>query len=149
MHKARMNAAQVVPDAYAAIRGVESYLRRSGLEKSLYELVKLRASQINHCAYCMDMHSRDARAGGETEQRLYVLGAWRESPLFTKRERAALAWTECLTRLHTDGAPDHAYADLKEQFTETEIANLTVLIGTINLWNRIGVGFNLQHPVVA
>ncbi|HEY8288413.1 MAG TPA: carboxymuconolactone decarboxylase family protein [Acetobacteraceae bacterium] len=149
MHKARMNAAQVVPDAYAAIRGVESYLRRSGLEKSLYELVKLRASQINHCAYCMDMHSRDARAGGETEQRLYVLGAWRESPLFTKRERAALAWTECLTRLHTDGAPDHVYADLKEQFTETEIANLTVLIGTINLWNRIGVGFNLQHPVVA
>ncbi|HXT80447.1 MAG TPA: carboxymuconolactone decarboxylase family protein [Acetobacteraceae bacterium] len=149
MHKARIDALKVIPDAYAAVRGVEGYLRKCGLEKSLYELVKIRASQINQCAFCLDMHCRDARAGGETEQRLYVLAGWRDSPLFTKRERAALAWTECLTRLSIDGAPDDVYAALKEEFTDTEIGNLTVLIGQINLWNRISVGLSAQHPVVA
>jgi len=148
MHKQRLNM-QIVPEAYAVLSGVERYLQGSGLEKSLYELVKLRASQINGCSYCVDMHSRDARKGGETEQRLYLLSAWQESPLFTDRERAALAWTECLTRLSTDGAPDEVFDELQRQFTPVEIANLTTLVGMINLWNRIGVGFRLQHPVPA
>ncbi len=146
MHSQRLSL-QIVPEAYAAVSGVERYLRACGLEKPLIELVKLRASQINGCAYCIDMHSRDARKGGETEQRLYLLSAWRESPLFTPREQAALAWTECLTRLPADGAPDEAYAALQAQFSPVEIANLTTLVGLINLWNRIGVGFRLQHPL--
>lgn len=146
MHTQRLSL-QTVPEAYAAVSGVERYIRGCGLEKSLIELVKLRASQINGCAYCIDMHARDARNAGETEQRLYLLSAWQESPLFTDRERAALDWTECLTRLPTDGAPDAVYESLQRQFSPTEIANLTTLIGLINLWNRIGVGFRLQHPV--
>jgi AhpD family alkylhydroperoxidase len=148
MHTQRLSL-QTAPDAYAAVSSVERYIRGCGLEKSLIELVKLRASQINGCAYCLDMHARDARKGGETEQRLYLLSAWRESPLFTERECAALAWTECLTRLPTDGAPDDVYEALQRQFTPLEIANLTTLIGLINLWNRIGVGFRLQHPLPA
>ncbi|HVZ10570.1 carboxymuconolactone decarboxylase family protein [Rhodopila sp.] len=148
MHAQRLSL-QTVPEAYAAVGGVERYIRACGLEKSLIELVKLRASQINGCAFCIDMHSRDARQAGESEQRLYLLSAWRESPLFTPRERAALDWTECLTRLPTDGAPDPVYAALQTQFSPIEIANLTTLIGLINLWNRIGVGFALQHPVPA
>ncbi len=123
--------------------------RNCGLEKPLVDLAYLRASQINGCAYCIDMHARDARKAGETEQRLYLLSAWRESPLFTARECAALAWAECLTRLPTDGAPDDVYQALQLQFTPLEIANLTTLIGLINLWNRIGVGFRLQHPMPA
>ena len=145
----RLKWHDTAPAAYTAISGVEAYIQRCGLEKPLIELVKLRASQINHCTYCMDMHSRDARKGGETEQRLYVLGGWRESPLYSQRERAALAWTECLTNLPSQGAPDALYAALGEHFSDVEITNLTVLIGLINLWNRIGVGFALQHPVAA
>jgi AhpD family alkylhydroperoxidase len=137
------------PEAYAAVSGVEAYVRRCGLEHSLLELVKLRASQINRCAFCMDMHARDARRGGETEQRLYVLGGWRESPLYSDRERAALAWTECLTDLPSHGATDAIYAALEAHFTGKEIADLTVLIGLINLWNRVGVGFAMRHPVAA
>ena len=109
------------------------------LEPALVQLVLMRVSQINGCAYCLDMHSRDARKGGETEQRLYVLSAWEESPAFTDRERAALRWTECLTRLPSEGAPDDVYAALEAQFSQPEIANLTVLIGMINLWNRIAI----------
>ena len=148
MHMQRLSL-QTVPEAYAAVSGVERYIRACGLEKSLIELVKLRASQINGCAFCIDMHARDARAAGETEQRLYLLSAWQESSLYTDRERAALAWTECLTRLPTDGAPDAVYEALQRQFSQVEIANLTTLVGLINLWNRIGVGFRLQHPVPA
>jgi AhpD family alkylhydroperoxidase len=148
MNSQRLNL-QIFPDAYAALSGVERYLQKCGLEKPLMELVKLRASQINGCAFCVDMHTRDARKGGETEQRLYLVSAWHESPLFTDRERAALAWTECLTRLPTDGAPDNVYTALQAQFSPVEIANLTTLVGMINLWNRIGVGFRLQHPVPA
>jgi AhpD family alkylhydroperoxidase len=146
MHAQRMSL-QDAPEAYAAISGVERYIRSCGLEKSLIELVKLRASQINNCAYCLDMHTHDARQNGEAEQRLYVLSAWHESSLFSERERAALRWTECLTRLPTDGAPDDAYAALQQHFARTEIANLTTLVGLINLWNRLGVGFRLAHPV--
>ena len=149
MSATRLKLPEIAPAAYAAIGGVEAYVQRCGLEKPLIELVKLRASQINHCAYCMDMHSRDARKGGETEQRLYVLSGWRESPLYSQRERAALAWTECLTELPSRGAPDDVYAALRNCFSDVEIANLTVLVGLINLWNRIGVGFALRHPVAA
>jgi AhpD family alkylhydroperoxidase len=106
----------------------------------------MRASQINGCAYCLDMHSRDARKHGETEQRLYLLNAWREAPFYSDRERAALAWTECLTRLATDGAPDAAYQALEDNFTPAEIGNLTALIGVINVWNRVAVGLNLPLP---
>ncbi|MDB5400845.1 MAG: hypothetical protein QOF70_4046 [Acetobacteraceae bacterium] len=142
---------EVVPGAYRAISGVETYIRGCGLDKSLIELVKLRASQINGCAFCIDMHTRDARQHGETEQRLYLLNAWREAPLYTEREQAALAWTEHLTRVSTDGAPKAAYDRLCGQFSEVEIANLTVLIGLINLWNRlaIGGGFHLSRANAA
>jgi AhpD family alkylhydroperoxidase len=143
----RLKLHETAPAAYAALSGVEAYIQRCGLEKPLIELVKLRASQINHCAFCMDMHSRDARKAGESEQRLYVLGGWRESPLYSEREWAALAWTECLTELPVQGAPDTIYTALAQHFSDLEIANLTVLIGMINLWNRIGVGFAMRHPV--
>jgi AhpD family alkylhydroperoxidase len=136
---------QLVPEAYRALSAVETYIRGCGLEKSLIELVKMRASQINGCAFCLDMHSRDARKDGETEQRLYLLNAWRDAPLYSEREKAALAWTEHLTRVSTDGAPQAAYDRLSAAFSPVEIANLTVLIGMINLWNRVSIagGFHL------
>ena len=146
MHPQRLSV-QDFPQAYAAIAGVERYIQECGLEKPLIELIKLRASQINGCAFCVDMHTHDARRGGETEQRLYLVSAWRESPLFNDRERAALFWTECLTRLPEQGAPDEAYAAMAAVFTRRETADVTTLIGLINLWNRIGVGFRLAHPV--
>lgn len=130
----------LAPEAYRALRSVEAYLRGCGLEKPLQELVKMRASQINGCAFCLDMHTREARALGETERRIFLLSAWRDSGLFTARERAALAWAEHLTRLHSDGAPDAAYCDLAGQFSAAEIIDLTLAIGQINLWNRICVG---------
>jgi AhpD family alkylhydroperoxidase len=136
----------VAPDTYSAIRELDATVRRSGLEGSLIELVKMRASQINGCAFCLDMHAKDARKQGETEQRLYVLTAWRETPYYSERERAALAWTECLTRLPADGAPESAYRALEDVFTAVEIANLTALIGVINVWNRVAVGLNWPMP---
>ena len=135
---------EIIPDAYRALSQVEAYIRGCGLEKSLIELVKLRASQINGCAFCIDMHTKDARKNGETEQRLYLLNAWREAPFYTERERAALAWTEHLTRL----PPEHATLD-PELFSETEAANLTVLIGMINLWNRLAISLRYEHPTDA
>ena len=147
MTDSRINLHRTAPDAYAALRGVETYLRSSTLEPTLVELVKLRASQINGCAFCLDMHSHDARKGGETEQRLYVLNAWRESRLYNDRERAALDWCEHLTRLSTDGAPGAAYDALRAQFNDREIADLTVLTGMINLWNRVAIGTAMQPPV--
>src|SRR5690606_35930475 len=123
------------PAAIEAVRGVEKYIRGCGLEESLIHLVKMRASQINGCAFCLDMHSRDARRHGETEQRLYLLDAWRESSLFTPRERAALAWTEALTRVADTHAPDADYEAARAEFTDEELVNLTTLIGLINLWN--------------
>ena len=142
----RLPYTKVAPAAVKALLDVEKYIKASGLEGSLIELVKMRASQINRCAYCLDMHSKDARKNGETEQRLYVRSAWEESSLYTPRERAALVWTESLTRLPETAAPDEAYKPLAEHFSEKEIVDLTVLIGMINLWNRIGVGFRLPHP---
>jgi AhpD family alkylhydroperoxidase len=128
-------------EAAKHLYGIERYLRNCGLEESLLLLVKMRASQINGCAYCLDMHSKDARAAGETEQRLYVLNAWRESPFYTDRERAALAWTESLTRIADTHAPDDVFEEVSEQFDEKELMDLTLAIVTINAWNRIAIGF--------
>ncbi len=143
----RLSIPEVTPEGYAALRTVEAYIRQSGLPPRLVDLVKMRASQINGCTYCLDMHSQDARKLGETEQRLYLLDGWRESPLYSPLERAALAWTESLTALAGTHAPDADYEPLKEHFSPKEIADLTILIGMINLWNRVAVGMRNQHPV--
>jgi AhpD family alkylhydroperoxidase len=147
MTNARLNLMQVAPEAYAALSGVGRYIETCGLEPTLIELVKIRASQINACAFCLDMHNRDARRRGETEQRLYLLNAWREAPGYSERERAALAWTECLTLVASQGAPDAAYEALTAQFTPAEIVNLTTLIGLANLWNRMMIGLRAQPKV--
>jgi AhpD family alkylhydroperoxidase len=120
---------------------LEAYVRESGLEKSLLELVKIRASQINSCAYCLDMHTKDARAAGESEQRLYALTAWRETPFYTDRERAALLWTETLTRLSQNDVPDEVFEEVRGQFSEEELVNLSMAVVAINGWNRLAVGF--------
>ena len=140
----RLDYTKVAPGALRAMYGLERYVRESGLEASLLHLVKMRASQINGCAFCLDRHSHDARTSGETEQRIYLLDGWREAPLYSERERAALAWTEHLTRVATDGAPASAYNALQQHFSDREIADLTVLVGMINLWTRVGVGFAMQ-----
>ncbi|MFC5546895.1 carboxymuconolactone decarboxylase family protein [Massilia aerilata] len=140
----RLDFAKASPAAYKALLGVENYVRESGLEHSLLELVKLRASQINGCGYCVDMHARDARAAGESERRLYAVAVWRETPFFSPRERAALAWTEALTRLSGQPALDADYAALKEHFSEREMVDLGLAISAINSWNRLAVGFGLQ-----
>ncbi|HLT25776.1 MAG TPA: carboxymuconolactone decarboxylase family protein [Zeimonas sp.] len=145
--KARLDPYATAPAAMNAMLAFEKAMRTSGLEHALIELVKTRASQINGCAYCIHMHTRDARAHGETEERLYLLSAWRESPLFTERERAALAWTEALTLIAQTGAPDEDYERLQSQFSPEEQVKLTLLIGAINVWNRIAVGFRSVHPV--
>lgn len=145
--QARLNPLEVAPDAMQVLRGVETYIKNSGLEPILIDLVKMRASQINGCAFCLDIHSRDARARGETEQRLYLLDSWRESPLYSDRERAALTWTEALTRIVESHAPDEDYAAVRSHFSEAEIVKLSLLIATINAWNRLSIGFRLQHPV--
>jgi len=119
--------------------GLEKYIAESGLEPKLVHLIKMRASQINGCAYCLDMHSIDARAAGESEQRLYTLEAWRETPFFSDRERAALAWAESVTLIAQTHAPDDVYADLQKHFTEKEIVDLAFVVGTINLWNRLAI----------
>ena len=147
--KPRLNPYQVAPDTIKALSALEAQVQGSGLEHSLIELVKTRASQINGCAYCINMHTEDARKQGETEQRLYLLNAWRESPLYTDRERAALAWTEALTLIADTHAPDDLYADVRVHFNEAETVNLTMLIGAINAWNRLAIAFRAVHPVKA
>lgn len=137
----RLDYATAAPGAYQAMAGIERYVRNCGLEHALLELVKTRASQINRCAYCIDMHSKDARAGGETEQRLYALAAWRETPFFTPRERAALEWTESLTLIAGNDVPDDLYARVREHFSEAEIVNLSLAIIGINGWNRLAIPF--------
>jgi AhpD family alkylhydroperoxidase len=148
--KQRINPYQILPPAAReALLAVEHYIEGSGLERSLIELVKMRASQINGCAYCLDMHSKDARKRGETEQRLYLLNAWEESPLYSPRERAALAWTEAVTKIADTHAPDDVYEEVRRHFSEVETANLTILIAQINLWNRNAISMRSQHPVDA
>lgn len=143
----RMNIFQTAPEAMKAMLAVEASIDKSGLEHSLAELVKLRASQINGCAFCIYMHTKDATKHGESDMRIHLLDAWRESPLFTDRERAALNWTESLTRIAETHAPDADYEQLKAHFNETEIAYLTVLIGAINFWNKVQIGVRAVHQV--
>jgi AhpD family alkylhydroperoxidase len=142
----RLSPLRAAPAAIAAVRALSDHVETCGLEPGLLELVKTRASQINGCAFCIHMHTRDARARGETEERLYLLDAWRESPLYTPRERAALAWTEALTEIAKTHAPDEVYAEAQDQFTDKELVELTVAIGMINTWNRIAIGFRAVHP---
>ena len=142
----RLNAYTASPKAMKAMMTLSTFVEQCGLEESLLELVKMRSSQINGCAYCLHMHATQARQKGESEMRLYLLDAWRESSLYTPRERAALAWTEALTRLADTHAPDADYAAVAEHFTEEERVNLTVAINMINGWNRIAVGFRSAHP---
>ncbi len=137
--ESRLDPRKVAPDAYKAMLGLETYLAGCGLDKKLLDLLKLRASQINGCAYCIDMHWKDLRAAGETEQRLYGLDAWRESPYYTDRERAALAWTESITLIGKGHVPDSVYEAVRRQFDEKEIADLTFAGATINAWNRLAI----------
>jgi len=147
--EARLVPYKLAPKIMQAMVEAEKAVSEAGLEYSLYELVRTRASQINGCAYCIHMHTRDARKAGETEERLYLVAAWRESPLFTPRERAALAWTEALTLIAQTRAPDEDFNALKEHFTDEEIVKLSMAINMINLWNRVAVGFRTVHPVMA
>jgi AhpD family alkylhydroperoxidase len=135
----RIDYAKSAPGAYKAMAGLEHYLHECGLEVMLLHLIKLRASQINGCAYCLDMHWKDLRAGGENEQRLYGLDAWRESPYYTDRERAALAWTEAVTEVTKGHVPDDVYEAARCHFSEKELADLTLAVAAINAWNRLGI----------
>jgi AhpD family alkylhydroperoxidase len=138
----RLNFSKVAPEGINAMRALEHYINQSsGLEPSLRELIKTRASQINGCAYCVDMHTKDARAAGETEQRLYALNAWRETPFYTDRERAALEWTETITLISAERAPDDVFLRVRQEFSEAELVNLTLAIVSINGWNRLAIGF--------
>ena len=139
--KERLNYAAVAPDAFKAMLEMEKYVQNSGLEHTLYELVKTRASQINGCAYCLDMHTKDARLAGETEQRLYALNAWRETPFYSERERAALAWAEALTLISQNEVSDELYNATRNHFNEKEIMALSMAIIAINGWNRLAISF--------
>ena len=138
---ARFDYIKAAPGAFKAMLELEKYIKGTGLEESLLNLVKLRASQINGCAYCIDMHTKDARANGETEQRIYELDAWRETPFYTDREMAALAWTEALTNIKDGHVPDEVFEEARKQFSETELVNLTLAVVAINGWNRIAISF--------
>lgn len=140
----RLRYASVVPDAFRAMRALEDYVKSTPLEPALLELVRLRASYLNGCAFCVDMHTKDARAAGETEQRLYAVPVWREGPFFTPRERAALAWTEAVTQLGRDGVPDDVYQEARGQFSEAELVQLTLAVVAINGWNRLAIAFRSE-----
>ncbi len=139
--KPRVVYANVAPEGLAAMLGLESYVHSSGLEPALLELVKVRASQINGCAYCLDMHTKDARQDGETEQRLYAVATWHEAPFFSERERAALAWTEAVTLVGDTHVPDDVYELARRHFGEKELVDLTLAVVAINGWNRLAVAF--------
>jgi AhpD family alkylhydroperoxidase len=142
----RMNALAVVPDGLAALRGVEKYLQGSGLPPRLVVLVQTRVSQINGCAYCLHMHTEEARKLGESDMRLHLLDAWHESSLYLPRERAALAWAETLTNVAATHAPDDVYEEARSQFSEKELADLSIAIAMINAWNRLCIGMRAAHP---
>ena len=141
--KERMKLESVEPEAYQAMLGLEKYLHRSGLSKTLLELIKIRASQINRCAFCIDMHTLDARKNGETEQRIYALNAWKEAPFFTPSERAVLAFTEAVTMIAENSVSEEIYAEVSQYFTSNQIAQILVAITTINAWNRIAIATRL------
>jgi AhpD family alkylhydroperoxidase len=144
--EARLNAAQLAPEPQHAMYALGKYLAKCGLEPSLQELVKTRASQINGCAFCLDMHTMDARAAGETEQRLYTLSAWRETPFFTARERAALAWTEAVTQI-SGGVSEAVYEEARQHFSDKELVDLTWAVAAINAWNRMAISFRIVPGV--
>lgn len=139
--ESRLEAFKIAPQAYAAMATLQKYIDSCGLERSLLELVRLRASQINGCAYCLDMHTKIARALGETEQRLYLVSAWRESPFYSERERAALEWAEAVTLVSQTHVPDDVYECAKQHFSPLELVNLTAAISMINVWNRMVISF--------
>ncbi len=141
---ARIQYPKAAPGAYQAMLGLEKYIHHCGLEASLLELIKMRASQINGCAFCLDMHSKDARAAGESEQRLYVLDAWRETSFYSDRERAALLWTEALTLIADNHVPDDVYNKARRHFTEQELVDLTLAVVAINGWNRLAIAFRSE-----
>jgi AhpD family alkylhydroperoxidase len=143
--EARMNVSTVAPEGYQAVRGLEIYARKN-VDPTLYELVKLRASVLNGCAFCVDMHSRDALAAGESSRRLFAVSAWREAPFFDERERAALALTDEVTRLGDHGVSDEVWNSAAKHFSERELADLLMAIATINVWNRIAVSTRAQPP---
>ncbi|GAB3290234.1 carboxymuconolactone decarboxylase family protein [Parahaliea aestuarii] len=145
--QARLDPWNANSQAMNAMLNLENYLQDSSLEYSICELVRTRASQLNGCAFCLQMHTSDARKAGETEERLYLLNAWREAPVYTPRERAALAWTEALTLVAKTGAPDADYEQARQAFSDRELVDLTLLIGAINSWNRIAIGFRSQPAV--
>jgi len=147
--KPRMNFYKASPVAIQALMGLEGFVQKSGLDASLIDLMKTRASQINGCAYCIHMHTKEARQRGEREERLYLLSAWRESPLYSERERAALAWTEAVTLVADSRVPDDVYEEARRHFSETELVNLTVAVAAINAWNRLAISFRAVHPAEA
>ncbi len=144
--KQRLNPLKIVPELMQAMIGLSEKVESGGIDRILAELVKTRVSQINSCAYCIHMHTRDARAHGETEERLYLLDAWRESPLYSDRERAALAWAEALTSVSETHVPTAVFEEALRRFSEAELVQLTLIVTTINAWNRIAIGFRFVHP---
>jgi AhpD family alkylhydroperoxidase len=145
----RLDANKLAPDAYKALAGLQSYIDGCGLERSLLELVKIRASQINGCAFCLVAHTRDARKLGETDDRMHLLNAWEEVPAFSERERAALAWTEAVTRITDGHVPDHVYDMVRQHFSEKELVDLNYAVIAINAWNRLAIAFRKQPRVLA
>jgi AhpD family alkylhydroperoxidase len=145
--QSRVNFFKASPDSYKAISALEDFVQNSGLEKRLIHLIKLRASIINGCAFCVDMHVKEARHSGLSEQWINLMSVWKESPVYDARERALLGWVDAVTNLAQTGAPDDAFDALKAHFSEDEMTKITLAIGTINIWNRLAVGFRSQHPV--
>ena len=145
--KPRIDYQSIDPAVFNAMMALQIQVNKSKLDTLLAGLVKLRASQINGCAFCIDMHTKEAREHGETEQRLYALTAWAETPFYNERERAALAWTDALTRISETHAPDDVYEEVRQHFDDKEIVDLTTLIGMINLWNRLAISLRYEHPV--
>lgn len=143
----RMNYFAKAPDLMKSVLALNEAVETCGLEKGLLHLIKLRASQINGCSYCVDMHAHEALEDGDSQQRVLLVAAWRESPLFTKRERVAFAWTEAVTRVADGGVPDALYAAALAQFSESELVKLTVAVSIINTWNRLSVAFHAMHPI--
>ena len=145
--KPRINAKQIAPDAYTAMSGLQAYVNKSGLEHSLLELIKVRASQINGCAFCIAMHTTDAVKAGERQERLHLLNAWRETELYSVRERAALAWTESLTLVADTHVPDEVYEEARQHFSEKELVDLSYAVMAINSWNRLAIAFRFAPAV--
>ena len=143
----RLDYHHIAPGAVKAMLGVQRYVDGCSLEKKLLELAKLRASEINGCAYCVDMHSKEALRDGDTQQRVFLVSAWKESPLFSDRERAAFAYADAVTKISEQGVPDALWEATRQHFSEEELTKLTIAIGMINIWNRICVSFHVLHPV--